>query len=245
MGEANSSVGHVPAEGARTWEFDSEVTRVFEDMLERSIPEYAVMRDAVTEVGMNFVEGKGRRIVDLGCSRGQALAPFIERCCAYATYLGVDASAPMVEACKDRFKIMEYSNLVRIKQMDLRREFPLEVGVDLCLAVLTLQFIPIDYRQTILEKVHGMLRAGGGLVIVEKVLGNSAAIDELMVKCYHGMKARNGYSGDEIERKALSLEGVLVPMTAEFNEMMLRRAGFQKVDCFWRWMNFAAWVAIA
>ena len=24
----------------------------------------------------------------------------------------------------------------------------------------------------------------------------------------------------------------------------LRDAGFKEVDCFWRWMNFAAWVAI-
>jgi tRNA (cmo5U34)-methyltransferase len=43
---------------------------------------------------------------------------------------------------------------------------------------------------------------------------------------------------------ALSLEGVLVPVTAAWNEYLLRSAGFSHVDCFWRWMNFAAWVAV-
>mgnify|MGYP002682876247 CR=1 FL=1 len=49
---------------------------------------------------------------------------------------------------------------------------------------------------------------------------------------------------NEIERKRLSLEGVQVPVTARWNEDMLRSAGFDKIECFWRWMNFAGWVAI-
>ena len=52
------------------------------------------------------------------------------------------------------------------------------------------------------------------------------------------------YTQEEIDRKRLSLEGVLVPVTAAWNEDMLRREGFRNVDCFWRWMNFAAWVAV-
>ena len=49
---------------------------------------------------------------------------------------------------------------------------------------------------------------------------------------------------DDIDRKALSLEGVLVPVTAKWNEELLQMAGFRQVDCFWRWMNFAGWIAI-
>jgi tRNA (cmo5U34)-methyltransferase len=52
------------------------------------------------------------------------------------------------------------------------------------------------------------------------------------------------YSQDEIARKALSLEGVLVPITAKANRDLLKGAGFARVDCFWRWCNFAGWLAI-
>jgi 4-aminobutyrate aminotransferase/(S)-3-amino-2-methylpropionate transaminase len=37
---------------------------------------------------------------------------------------------------------------------------------------------------------------------------------------------------------------VLVPLTARWNEEALLSAGFREVDSFWRWMNFAGWVAV-
>ena len=38
--------------------------------------------------------------------------------------------------------------------------------------------------------------------------------------------------------------GVLVPVTAHWNEELLRQEGFTSVDCFWRHLNFAGWVAV-
>lgn len=81
-------------------------------------------------------------------------------------------------------------------------------------------------------------------MLVEKVLGEGADVDERMIAIYEELKERNGYSREEIDRKALSLEGVLVPVTASWNVEMLRRAGFREIDSFWRWMNFAGWVAL-
>jgi len=65
-----------------------------------------------------------------------------------------------------------------------------------------------------------------------------------MVDVYYQLKARNGYTQEQIQRKRLSLEGVLVPVTARWNEEMMQMVGFRQVDCFWRWMNFAGWVAV-
>jgi tRNA (cmo5U34)-methyltransferase len=64
-----------------------------------------------------------------------------------------------------------------------------------------------------------------------------------MIDIYHARKMAAGYTSEEVERKKLALEGVLVPLTATRNEALLRNAGFQDIDCFWRWMNFAGWVA--
>ena len=35
-----------------------------------------------------------------------------------------------------------------------------------------------------------------------------------------------------------------MPVTAAWNEELLRTAGFGVVECFWRYLNFAAWVAV-
>ncbi len=224
------------------WQFDSEVTDAFEDMLARSIPQYDVMRQAVFDIGQRYV-AQYTHIVDLGCSRGDALASFVDQFGAHNRYLGIDVSQPMLEAARQQFGGMIQAEIVSIQRLDLRQDFP-PVQASLMLSVLTLQFTPIEYRQQIVQQVYDHLLPGGAFILVEKVLGANADIDRLMVDVYYQLKAENGYSQEQIERKRLSLEGVLVPVTARWNEELLQAAGFRKVDCFWRWMNFAGWIAV-
>jgi len=224
------------------WAFDAEVTSCFDDMLQRSIPQYDVMRQAVTDIAKAYAVDY-TDIVDLGCSRGEAMAPIISLLGAHNRFLGVEVSEPMREATRERFAGYIKSGIVDVVGTDLRHAYP-PVRASVTLLVLTLQFIPIEYRQTLLRAIYNHTIPGGVLILVEKVLGASADIDALMVKTYYGLKAANGYSQDQIERKRLSLEGVLVPVTAEWNTDMLRQAGFTQMDCFWRWMNFAGWVAV-
>ena len=54
----------------------------------------------------------------------------------------------------------------------------------------------------------------------------------------------NGVGRIQIADKRKSLEGVLVPITAKWNENLLKECGFKQIDCFWRCLNFAGWVAI-
>lgn len=232
-----SSLGHMP-DGA--WSFDESVTTVFDDMLARSIPQYDVMRGLVFDVGSTFVTA-GSDIVDLGCSRGETLVPFTRKFGAMNRYIGVEVSPSMLAAARERFASWE--DRVRILDMDLRSDYP-HGHASVTLSVLTLMFTPINYRQRIVQNVYDHTARGGAFILVEKLLGASAATDGLMVDRYHRMKADNGYSREEIDRKRLALEGVQVPITARWNEDLLQAAGFDTVECFWRWMNFAAWVAV-
>ena len=112
------------------------------------------------------------------------------------------------------------------------------------LSVLTLMFIPIEYRQQVVDKCYQALPEGGALIVVEKILGETGNLNNLYVNEYLRMKEKNGYSQEQIDRKRHSLEGVLVPLTATWNKQLLTSAGFRYIDCFWRWMNFAGWIAI-
>jgi tRNA (cmo5U34)-methyltransferase len=224
------------------WAFDAEVSRVFDDMLARSIPQYEVMRQACFDAACRFVQPK-TAIVDLGCSRGEALASFVERFGALNTHVGIEISQPMLEAARERFKGHIKCGIVEIRECDLRKDYP-PVEASVTLSILTLQFTPIEYRQRIVREVWKHTVPGGVFVLVEKVLGATADLDALMVDLYFRMKERNGYSQEDIDRKRFALEGVLVPVTAKWNEELLQGAGFRQVDSFWRWMNFAAWAAV-
>lgn len=238
MGNDNTDTGYA-AEG---WAFDKEVTRVFDNMLERSIPEYETMRRACFSTAMHYVENN-TDITDLGCSRGGALADFVKAKGAYCRYIGVDVSEPMLEASRERFKGMIDCGQVDIRYCDLRKDYP-PVSSSVTMAVLVLQFTPIEYRQKIIRNIFDHTVNGGCVILVEKILGSTADLDQLMVDIYYDRKKEKGYTQDEIDRKKLSLEGKLVPVTARWNEELLERAGFAEVECFWRWFNFAAWVAV-
>lgn len=224
------------------WEFDSEVTAVFDDMLARSIPQYEVMRQAVFDIGKKFVR-RDKFVVDLGASRGGAVAPFVDHFGGNSFYYLNEVSEPMVQALNSRFSTLVSSDIVKIGSEDLRHDYP-PFPACLTLCVLTLQFTPIEYRQRILHDIYEHTMSGGALIVVEKVLGATAPIDGMMVETYYNLKKEHGYTQEQIASKRKSLEGVLVPVTAAWNEELLKQAGFTQVDCFWRWMNFAAWVAI-
>lgn len=220
----------------KKWVFDRAVTSVFDDMLARSIPDYDGMRRITTELAIRFAQPR-TVIVDLGCSRGRALRPIIDTLGDDYQYLGIEISEPMRAAA--RIVIPEADVL----DLDLRDAYP-RVPASVTLSVLTLQFVPIEYRQRIISDAYINTVSGGVFLIVEKVLGTDAYADRVFVETYLARKGENGYTQEQITAKRRSLEGVLVPVTAEWNVDLLARAGFQHIDCYWRHLNFAAWIGV-
>lgn len=233
------SRGHIPS--TDKWEFDSSVTECFEDMLEKSIPQYRVMRDLC-----NYIVRKYRRdstdIIDIGASRGDGVAELIKEYGAYNRWVLAEISQPMVDVLQQRFAGYIDSGRMEIWTKDIADRFP-QARASVVLSALTMQFIPIERRQKVMESIYDALLPGGALVIVEKVLGANSSIDELMVERYYDFK-RISYDENIIQRKKMALSGVLVPLTYRMNEDLLRDAGFNTIDCFWRWMNFCGWVAV-
>lgn len=215
------------------WEFDAKITDAFEDMLRRSIPQYEIMRKAIVDI---VIKEHPDRISDVGCSRGDMIADLL-KVLPDIEYYGYEISEPMLSAAKARFK--DNKN-VHIKKIDLRGGMDLSASPSFCLCILTLQFIPMEHRQKLITE---MAQTQYGLILVEKVLGSDANINKTFVSLYEKMKLENGYSEEDVLRKKMSLEGVLVPVTAKWNEELLKMAGFKSFDCFWRWMNFAGWFA--
>lgn len=233
-----TSIGHEP-DGR--WKFDENVTRCFDDMLRRSIPDLIGMRTLVAAIAKKFApEGEEEvRVLDLGTSRGGALKA-VRDVLPRARLIGVEVSPPMLDAARQHFKGDE---LATIRELDLRTDYP-SGPFDITMAILTLQFTPIEYRLEILRRAFEETKSGGALIVVEKVIGGSAYLDRRMTDIYYDGKSAMGYPREEIERKRLALEGILVPLTASMNQELLSLSGFREIDCFWRWMNFAGWIAV-
>lgn len=225
------------------WEFNKEVTDCFDDMLNRSIPEIENMRDLTEKIGRHFIKSN-TEIIDLGCSTGLAIYPFIKDRKAKTKFRLFDVSDAMLEKCRENYKEEIKEGFVSVEKFDIRNGLDETSCASLILCVLTLQFTPIEYRQKIVKSIYDTLAKGCALILVEKVLGYNYKIDKIFVDEYYNKKRENAYTNEQIEAKRKSLEGVLVPITAKWNEELLKSAGFSEIDCFWRFLNFCGWIAI-
>ena len=220
------------------WEFNEDVAACFANMLERSIPDYKSMRALTYKAGERFIQ-PDTLIVDVGCSTGLAVEPFVEKYQDENDFLLIDNAPAMVDACRKRFAAVPG---VLVKAGNLWEYLPLPDKASLVLSVLSLQFMPTSYRQKMLSDIYEGLTPGGALILVEKIVSES--LNELMVHLYDEMKRENGYTDDQIMEKRRSLENVLSPLKVGWNVDMLRTAGFKQVDMFWRCLNFCGWIAV-
>lgn len=248
----NTKDDHQPA---AKWEFNADVAEKFNDMLNRSIPSYMQMRATIERIGNKFIPlDKVSDVIDLGASRGESSAPFIREpineteASQFTDFHLTEISEPMLEVMRARYA--GYPN-VYVEKFDLKSDYEtlcatLNPGgrTSLILSILTLIFVPINYRLGILEAVHDSLQPGGAFILTEKLLGETPLTNRLINDCYHEMKHANGYSWESIERKRLSLEGVQIPLSAAYNEAQLTKSGFKHVECIFRDLNFATWVCV-
>lgn len=225
------------------WEFDAKVTKVFDEMLERSVPSYNRMRELITQIIIFHIKKNNlthNTILDLGCSTGEQIQE-LKNYLHQNYYIGLECSEPMLKEARHRLR-GEYN--ISIQTSDITKDdFPV-TNCGAVLSILTLQFIPIEYRQKVVKKVYESLNKHGVFIFVEKIIGDNYDYSELYEKLYYDMKSINGYSIDEIRDKRLKLEGVLVPCTNQFNIDLLKQGGFSKVDIFWRDLNFVGYIAM-
>jgi tRNA (cmo5U34)-methyltransferase len=226
--------------------FNAEVAAVFPDMLRRSIPGYEASLEAIGSLAARCVR-PGTRCYDLGCSLGAATLAMRQGVRAEGCRIvAVDNAPAMIERCR---------SIVRDESLRQPDGAPIElvegnildIGISNASMVVlnyTLQFLPLEDRETMIGRIAAGLNDGGLLVLSEKVVDPDPAIEALLVNLHHEHKRRNDYSQLEISRKRTALEDVLIPETVELHRTRLLRAGFRSAAVWLRYFNFVSIIAI-
>lgn len=223
------------------FEFNREVAEVFDDMLLRSIPFYGETQKMILELVANFYM-RGTAIYDLGCSTGILIQRLVEHLPGIAKIIGVDNSAPMVEKAQNRLAGLQTETQIELVCDDLR-QLTIEPA-SVVIMNYTLQFIRPLTRPRVLKRLFEGLVPGGALILSEKVLEESNAVTQLFIDMYYRFKRNQGYTELEISRKRERLENILVPYKVDEQLDLLKEAGFEDCGLFFKWHNFASFVAI-
>lgn len=221
--------------------FDAEVAAVFPDMINRSVPGYAAI---VNMIGLLTGEHAvpGTRLYDLGCSLGAsslAMANGLraEKC----NIVAVDNAAAMLERAREF--TADSPQPIEFQLGDIR-DMPLS-SASVVVLNFTLQFLPLDERENLLLRVRQALVPGGVLILSEKIAGETAEQDAVLVDMHHAFKRAQGYSDLEISQKRSALEKVLLPERLSEHRDRLERVGFARSDLWFQCFNFVSMVARA
>jgi tRNA (cmo5U34)-methyltransferase len=223
----------------KAFEFNETVADVFQDMISRSVPGYALLLRMIGLYADIFIQ-PGSRVFDLGCSLGEATLVIADRAGAIdCEIVAVDNSAAMINKCE---QLPDSPSKIKWRCEDIRQT---EISkASMVVLNLTLQFLPPEERPVLLHKIFQGLNPGGVLVLSEKVVFADVTENERMVQLYQGFKKTMGYSDLEISQKRNALENVLIPDSEQQHLQRLDDAGFGEIYQCFRSFNFISYLAI-
>ena len=224
------------------FEFGEKTASVFDDMVSRSVPFYGELQRMTCELAADFAV-PGTALCDLGCATGTTLRLLHDTVEPGVSFVGIDNSEEMLSKARDKLASIEGERQIDLVLADLNEAGGIK-NASVAIMLLTLQFIRPLYRERVIKAIYDNMNEDGCLIVVEKILSEHSLLNRMFIKYYYDMKRRNGYSAVEIAQKREALENVLIPYRAEENVALLKGSGFRQVDEFFRWYNFAAFIAI-
>ena len=214
--------------------FNKEVTEVFEDMIDRSVPGYKTSLSLIAHNARRYYQSN-TNCYDVGCSLGASSLSILQGV-KDAKVIAIDNSEAMIEECERRFKNLTESFHIKFICEDIMDSSLSDASIVVVNYVI--QFLDLEQRDTLLEKIYNALLPGGILILSEKIHHKNNFESERIFKTHHKFKSSNGYSDLEISGKRDSLEGVLLTECEEDHILRAKKAGFINSEKILSNLNF-------
>ncbi|MCA8995688.1 MAG: methyltransferase domain-containing protein [Planctomycetaceae bacterium] len=207
--------------------FDS-LTADYTAAIERCFPRYREMFWAIFEY---LPERRFERILELGSGTGN-LSVVIHEQFPDAHLTCVDCSGESLDVCRERLG----KGNIEIQLADFRElEFPAET-FDLITSSIAIHHLTSDEKQVLLQHCWSWLRPGGILTFADQFRGET---DDLYTRHIENWKAISLAAGATEQEFAMWMEHQREhdhhdPLRDHF--AWLSDAGFESIDCVWRYL---------
>ncbi|MCL4134879.1 UNVERIFIED_CONTAM: hypothetical protein GTU68_051610 [Idotea baltica] len=216
-------------------------------MISRSVPGYRQILQLLPSLVKQLSKTEGD-YYDLGCSLGAGMLSIAQGLITDIddqkhNIIGIDSSAAMLAQAESIFAKADYSNInFEFRCADINT---IETNnAAMVLMNFTLQFIPLDKRDALIQAIFSNLNVGGGLVISEKIKFDDLTTNQTLIDIHHQFKADQGYSQLEISQKRDAIDDVLIPETLDAHLERLTSAGFKVVTPWIQNLQFISILAI-
>lgn len=202
-----------------TWQFNSDVAKVFVAHARQHIPNY----DNVIDKCVSLAQGrlaKDSAIVDVGCATGETLRRLKQA--GFVNLYGVESSQAMLDHCDASLAQYYHSNTFPNKKFDA------------VFCNWTLHFI--KDKLSYLSAIHSNLDDQGFLVLSDKT-----SLDPFCIKKYHQWKSAQGVTEEQIQAKEQSVKDIMFIDSPRWYLDTLKQVGFghvEIIDADWCFTTF-------
>lgn len=168
---------------------------------------------------LSFIPPDARRVLDLGTGDGRLLSLILLHC-RDAECVGVDSSPTMIDAARNRF---HDASRVEIRRHDLSDSIRVLGTFDVIVSSFAIHHCAHERKRTLYDEVFDQLSPGGVFCNLEHVASPS---ERLHLRFLDSLGIT---PSDEDEGN------ILLDVESQLN--WLRHAGFEDVDCYWKWLE--------
>lgn len=170
---------------------------------------------------LEVVPAGARRILDLGTGDGRVLGLLADER-PEMRGVGVDVSAPMLAAARERF---EGDGRVELVEHDLAEPLPALGRFDAVVSSFAIHHLEHERKRALYEEVFAALEPGGTFANLEHVASPTERLNLAFI-------AAIGETPEQADPSDRLLD-------VETQLGWLREIGFDDVDCHWKWREMA------
>jgi tRNA (cmo5U34)-methyltransferase len=211
-----------------------------EFILERA----TLIRTAVSFYEYFIKDGKGKRVLDLGCGDGIITDELIKSDSAIEAVL-VDASADMLTAARERLKGHKKAEFIESSLEGLIPGEKLAGKFNFVHSSLAIHHLEMEDKSALFNYIFKVLGPGGAFINIDVVLGPTDTLDDWYLDMWSEWLGLRGVGaiGDEDTtfvkpKRCKDIPGNKPDTLADQLEA-LKSAGFKEVDCFYKFGTFA------
>jgi tRNA (cmo5U34)-methyltransferase len=203
----------------------------YEILMEKLVPQYKKQHEIIYDL-LPADSKKEVSVLDLGCGNG-ALSKLVLKKLPNAHVIGFDLTPKMLEAYVEN--LSEYSGRYELIQGDYRFD-SIGGNYDIVLAGLTLQHMTWGQRKDFYRLIHNILTPKGSFILNDIIIDEDWDIRKQQYDNWKKFIKSNGEDPQYWFEKHMHKD---YPVTLEDHIQWLKDAGFSKVECHWRYYNFA------
>ena len=224
MTKKTDAIYAAPLQEMIAFQFDERVVAVFPDMIQRSVPGYGLLISTIGILAARYAQPKSH-CYDLGCSLGAVTLAMRQRITQpECDIIAVDNSPAMIERGRELLA-RDSASTVPVTMLCADLQDVTIANASVVVLNFTLQFIPLNERLALLQRIYAGLKPGGILILSEKIAFAEPEQQQFHVELHHDSKRANGYSDLEISQKRTALENVLIPESLADHQQRLHAAG--------------------